>query len=206
MAVAEVKNIKGETVSQAELPDHIYRVAVNKSILNEVVTMQLAARRRGTASVKTRAEVKGSTAKLFRQKGTGRARRGDIKSPLLKGGGVAFGPSPRSYEKKVPKKVRKLALKMALSSKVQEDALTVVDAFSLERIKTKDFIRAIESLGLQNVLIVTGDENRELELSARNVSDVKVLRWEGLNVYDVLKYRHLVLLETVLASIEGRLN
>lgn len=206
MAAVNVKNINGETISQTELPDHIYKVDVNKSVLNEVVTMQMAAKRSGTASAKTRSFVTGSTGKLFRQKGTGRARRGDIKSPLLKGGGVVFGPNPRSYDKKVPKKIKKLALKMALSSKVQDEALTVMDAFVLDQIKTKEFVEVIDALGVKNVLIVTDAENQELEKSARNVPDVKVLRWEGLNVYDILKYRHVVLLQAALAPIEGRLN
>lgn len=206
MATADVKNIKGETVSQVELSDSIYGVEIKKGLLHEIVVMQLASKRSGTASTKTRSEVKGSTVKLFRQKGTGRARRGDIKSPLLKGGGVSFGPSPRSYAYRPPKKVRKLALKMALSSKLQEAELTVLDSFVLERVKTKAFAESVKSLGMGTTLIITDGENRELELSSRNVPGVKLLRQEGLNVYDILKYKNLVLLESTLSYIEGRLN
>jgi large subunit ribosomal protein L4 len=168
--------------------------------------MQLACRRAGTAAVKHRSDVTGSTRKLFRQKGTGRARRGDIKSPLLRGGGSAFGPDPRSYAYKVPKKVRRLALKMALSSKRMDNRLLVVDRFDLERVKTADFVRMMKALSLDNALIVTDGRDERLELSSRNVPGVKVLRTEGLNVYDVLKYRSLVLLEPAIKGIEGRLS
>jgi len=206
MAVVDVLNQVGEKVSEAELPDGIFNVAVKGSVLHEVVTMQLAARRAGTASVKHRGDVRGSGRKLFRQKGTGRARRGDIKDPLLRGGGSIFGPDPRSYAYKVPKKVKRLALKMALSSKLQEQQLVVLDRFELERIKTKDFMAVSDALELDNALIVTDQKDANLELSARNVPDVKVLRCEGLNVYDILKYEKLVLLESSIKGIEGRLQ
>jgi large subunit ribosomal protein L4 len=189
-----------------ELAEDIFSVPVKSSILHEVVTMQLANRRSGTAAVKHRSDVKGSGRKLFRQKGTGRARRGDIKSPLLRGGGVVFGPDGRKYTKKVTKKVRKLALKMALSSKVHENDLMVLDQFELDQIKTKDFVRVLNALKLNNALIVTDNTNDHLELSSRNVPHVKVLRSEGLNVYDILKYRKLVLLEPAVKHIEGRLR
>jgi len=205
MASVDVLNISGETVSTVELSDDLFNVPVNTSVLHQVVRMQLAKRRAGTASVKNRSEIRGSSRKLFRQKGTGRARRGNVKSPLLRGGGVAFGPKPKSWEIKVPKKVRKLALKMALSSKYQGDALRVLDRIALERIKTKDFVDILGSLDLQNLLIVTDERNENLELSSRNVPGVKVLRAEGLNVYDVLKYKYLVLLEASIKGIEGRL-
>lgn len=206
MAVVDVVNSKAEKVSQAELPDTIFNVAPRADVLHQVVRMQLAGRRAGSASVKHRSDVVGSTRKLFRQKGTGRARRGNIKSPLLKGGGSVFGPDPRSYAFKVPKKVRKLALKMALSSKLAENSLLVIDRFDLEKIKTQDFVRILDALDLDNALIVTDTKDETLELSSRNVPHVKVLRSEGLNVYDVLKYRHLVLLETAIKGIEGRLT
>ncbi len=144
--------------------------------------------------------------KLFKQKGTGRARRGDIKSPVLRGGGVVFGPDGRQYVQKVPKKVRRLALKMALSSKLANQALTVLDRFALERAKTRDFVAVMRTLQLGKVLIVTDASNQNLELSARNVPGVKVMRAEGLNVYDVLKYDRLLLLEPSLGLIEGRLS
>lgn len=206
MAATEVKNMNGETVSQAELPDNIFDIEVKKSVLHEVVTMQLANRRSATASAKNRSDVQGSTVKLFRQKGTGRARRGDIRSPLLKGGGVTFGPNGRKYAYDVPKKVRKVALKMALASKLQENALTVVDSLKFDLIKTKPVVAMLKALGETNVLFVTDGKNEMLELSARNIPGVKVLRCEGLNVYDILKYRHLVLQESALAVIEGRLS
>jgi len=205
MAVVEVQNIKGEKVSQIDLADSIFNVPAKRSVLHEVVTMQLASRRSGSASVKHRSDVKGSQRKLFRQKGTGNARRGNIKSPLLRGGGVVFGPIPKNYSYKVPKKVRALALKMALSSKLKDESLVVLDSFFLDEIKTKKFLSLVEALKVKNVLIVTNESNKNLELSARNVPGVKILRSEGLNVYDILKYKHLVLLEASVKDIEGRM-
>jgi large subunit ribosomal protein L4 len=205
MAVVDVVNNKAEKVSQTDLSDEIFNVPVKKGVLNEVVTMQLARRRSGTAAVKHRSDVKGSRHKLFRQKGTGRARRGDIKSPLLRGGGSIFGPDPRSYGYKVPKKVRRLALKMALTSKLQAETLTVIDSFGLEKPKTRDFLDVLNALGIKKALIVTDQPDAVLELSSRNVSDIKVLRSEGVNVYDVLKYENLVLLQGSIGQIEGRL-
>ena len=205
MPVLDVQNIKGKQISQVELTDDIFNIPVKPSVLHEVVTMQLSNRRSETAAVKHRSDVRGSGRKLFRQKGTGRARRGDIKSPLLRGGGVVFGPDGRSYSYKVPKKVRKLALKMALSSKLREKELMVLDEFELEEIKTKKFVDVLNTLNLDSALIVTEKHNEHLELSSRNVPDVKVLRSEGLNVYDILKYRMLVLLEPAVKKIEGRL-
>jgi len=206
MAVIDVLNNQAEKISEAELSDDIFAVPVKGSVLHEVVTMQLASRRSGTASVKRRSEIRGSGRKLFRQKGTGRARRGNIKSPLLRGGGVVFGPKPKSFAYRVPKKVRKLALKMALSSKMMEDRVIVLDRFGLEQKKTKDFVRVLHTLGANNALIVTDVKDENLEFSSRNVQGVKVLRAEGLNVYDILKYKKLVLLEPSIKQIEGRLQ
>jgi large subunit ribosomal protein L4 len=205
MPAVDVKNIKGKKVATIDLVENIFNVPVKSSVLHEVVTMQLANRRSGTASVKHRSDVKGSSRKLFRQKGTGRARRGDIKSPLLRGGGVVFGPDGRRYAFKVPKKVKKLALKMALSSKLQANDLIVLDKFELKEIKTKDVVELLRGLNLTNALIITAEKNENLELSSRNVPDIKVLRSEGLNVYDILKYKTLILLEPVIKNIEGRL-
>ncbi|MFV9646187.1 MAG: 50S ribosomal protein L4 [Desulfobacterales bacterium] len=205
MAVVDVQNINGEKVSQMDLADSIFNVPLKGSVLHEVVTMQLARRRSGSASVKHRSDIKGSGRKLFRQKGTGRARRGNIKSPLLRGGGVVFGPDPKSYSYNVPKKVRKLALKMALTSKFQGNAIVVLDRFELEKIKTRKFIEVLNSLNVKNALIVTDKKNENLELSSRNVPGVKVLRTEGLNVYDILKYKNLILAESSVKVIEGRL-
>jgi len=205
MATVDVINIKGDKVSQAELPDEIFNVTVNGPVLHQVVKAQLAARRSGTACVKNRSDVAGSSHKLYRQKGTGRARKGNIKSPVLRGGGVVFGPHPRSYEQKVPKKVRKLALKMALTSKLQDNELMVLDRFELAQIKTKDFVAAVQTLEASKALIVTVEKNANLELSSRNVPGVKIIRCEGLNVYDILKYDKLILLEEAVKGIEGRL-
>jgi large subunit ribosomal protein L4 len=205
MATVDVFNIQGDKVSQAELPDAIFAVPVSKAVLHQVVTAQLANRRAGNSKVKNRSDVAGSTRKLYRQKGTGRARRGDIKSPLLRGGGVIFGPHPRSYEQKVPKKVRKLALKMALTCKLQDSELLILDRFELGEIKTKAFVSAIESFKATKTLIITSETDNHLELSSRNVPGVKVMRCEGLNVYDILKYEKLVLLEGAIKGIEGRL-
>ncbi len=205
MAVVDVINQKGKKVSQAELADACFNVEIKASVLHEVVKMQLAKRRAGSAAVKNRSDIRGSSRKLFRQKGTGRARRGNSKSPLLRGGGVAFGPQPKDWGYKVPKKVRRLALKMALSTKYQEEALTIMDQLSLEAIKTKEMAAILAELEIDNALIVTSEKDEKLELSSRNLPGVKILRTEGLNVYDILKYNHLVLLEPSIKQIEGRL-
>jgi large subunit ribosomal protein L4 len=206
MPVLDVQNVKGKQISQVELADDIFSVPVKSSVLHEVVTMQLANRRAATAAVKHRSDIRGSRKKLYRQKGTGRARRGDVKSPLLRGGGVVFGPDGRKYKYQVPKKVKKLALKMALSSKLSAKELVVLDRFDLEEIKTREFVGTLDALKLESALIVTDQKNENLEMSSRNVRGVKVLRSEGLNVYDILKYRTLVLLEPAVKNIEGRLR
>jgi len=206
MPVQDVQNINGRQISQVELADDVFSVPVKSSVLHEVVTMQLANRRAGTAAVKHRSDIRGSRRKLYRQKGTGRARRGDKKSPLLRGGGVVFGPDGRNYKYQVPKKVKKLALKMALSSKLNAKELVVLDRFELEEIKTKAFVGVMKTLNLDSALIVTDGKDENLELSSRNIRDIKVLRSEGLNVYDILKHRVLVLLEPAVKNIEGRLQ
>ena len=205
MPVVDVRNTKGKKVTTVDLAEDIFNVSVKPSVLHEVVTMQLANRRAATAAVKHRSDVKGSRRKLFRQKGTGRARRGDIKAPLLRGGGVVFGPDGRRYDFRAPKIVRKLALKMALSSKLSASELIVLDKLELKQIKTKDFVEILKDLKLKNTLIVADAENQNLELSSRNVPNVKVLRAEGLNVYDILKYETLILLEPAIKNIERRL-
>ena len=205
MATVDVINMQGDKVSQTELSDAIFNVPIKPAVMHQVVKAQMAGRRAGTAMVKNRSDVTGSTRKLYRQKGTGRARKGDVKSPLLRGGGVIFGPHPRSFAQKVPKKVRKLALKMALTSKLQEAELLVLDQLELPQIKTKEFISTIEALAAANALFVTSEGNRNLEMSARNVPGVKIMRFEGLNVYDILKYEKLVLLQGAIKGIEGRL-
>ena len=205
MAAVDVLNQKGEKVSETELPDQVFQVEIKPEVLHQVVTMQLANRRSATASVRHRGQVKGSTKKLFRQKGTGRARRGNIKSPLLRGGGVVFGPDGRKYAFKPPKKVRRLALKMALSSKLKENELLVLDGISLDEIKTQKFLEVVKALSVENALFVIDQKDEKVELSARNLPKVKVLRSEGLNVYDLLKHRHLVLAAPCVRQIEERL-
>lgn len=206
MAVVDVVNSAGEVVSQTELNDAIFNVPVKKGVLHQVVTAQLAARRAGTASVKHRSDVRGSRQKLYRQKGTGRARKGDIKSPVLRGGGVVFGPDPRDFAKKIPKKVRKLALKMALTCKAQEQQLIVVDNIELEAIKTKAFAGIAKGLNAEKALFVLSEKNERVELSSRNLPGVKVMQTQGMNVYDILKYPMLVILQPAIEGIEGRLG
>ncbi len=205
MAVVDVLNKDGEKVSQVDLPDSVFDVPVKKSVLHEIVTMQLSNRRSGTASVKHRSDVKGSGRKLFRQKGTGRARRGDIKAPLLRGGGVVFGPDSRSYERKIPKKKKRLAIKMALSDKLNDNKIAVLNRFELDRIKTGVLAKILTGLNKEHALIITDGEDRNLELSSRNIPNVKVMRIEGLNVYDILKYRKLMLVQSSLEQLETRL-
>jgi large subunit ribosomal protein L4 len=165
-----------------------------------------AAKRAGSASVRHRSDVKGSRHKLYRQKGTGRARKGDIKSPVLRGGGSVFGPDPRDYKQKVLKKVRKMALKMALTCRAQEQQLVVVDKIDLDEVKTKVFAGIIKGLNAEKALIITGEKNERLELSSRNVPGVKVLQTQGMNVYDILKYPKLILVQQAIEGIEGRLG
>ncbi|MCP4690860.1 MAG: 50S ribosomal protein L4 [Desulfobacterales bacterium] len=206
MAVIEVINQKAEKVSEAELPDDIFNVAVKSSVLHEVVRMQMAGRRSGTARVKRRGDIRGSGKKLFRQKGTGRARRGNIKSPLLRGGGVTFGPSQRDFSYTVPKKVKRLALKMALSDKLNDKRLLVLDRLEMEEIKTRDFVKILDTLEVSNALFITAEDDEKIMLSSRNVPGVKIMRKEGLNVYDILRYDHLILLEPSLQDIGRRLR
>lgn len=206
MAAVDVLNSAGKKVSETQLSDEIFNTPVKKSVLHEVVRSQLVAKREGTAACKTRGMVKGSTKKLFRQKGTGNARAGSVKSPLRKGGGVIFGPSQRSYAIKVPKKVKKLALKMALSSKVEDNTIYVIDDFNLDTVKTKNLVNVLNALSLSDLLIVSDAEDTNLLLSSRNISDVKVIKTEGLNVYDILKFKNLLLVESTIKNIEGRLS
>lgn len=206
MPVVDVSNKKGEKVSEITLSDDVFAVPVKGHVLHEVVVAQLAARRRGTADCKNRSDVNFSGKKMHRQKGTGRARRGNRRSPLLKGGGVVFGPHPRSYAQRVPKKVRKLALKMALSSKLNDNCLKVVDALSQEAIKTKEVATLLSALEIRNALFVVSGQEENFSLSARNIPGVAVLPVEGLNVYDLLKYRHLVLDSRAVDGIYGRFS
>jgi len=208
MPVVDVIDKSGAKIAEIELLNEIFNVPIKKHILHEVVKMQLNNRRSGTASVKNRSDVRGSGRKLYRQKGTGNARPGDIKSPLRRGGGVIFGPKPKNYTYKVPKKVRKQALKIALTSKYLEKSLVVLNNFDLESLKTKLFVEIINNIdnNCDSFLIITNDDNRNLELASRNLKKIKVLRSEGLNVYDILKYNKLIILEKAIEKINKRLE
>lgn len=205
MAVTEVKNIKNEKAGDVELNDSIFGVEVKQHLIHDIVRMQLANRRSGNACTKTRAEVRGGGAKPWRQKGTGRARAGTNTSPLWRGGGTTFGPKPRDFSYKLPRKVRKLGLCMALSARFAEDNLVVLDSFQMESIKTGNFVEIMSALSLENALIVIGDANVNLEKSSRNVHGFKVMSTNGLNVYDILLHRKLVLVQDCLGQLEERL-
>jgi large subunit ribosomal protein L4 len=205
MAVTEVFNTDNKKVGEVELNDALFGLEVKQHILHDVVKMQLANRRAGTASTKTRSEVRGGGAKPWRQKGTGRARAGTRNSPIWRGGGTTFGPKPRDYSYKLPKKVRKLGLRMALSTRFSESNMVVLDAFDLEDIKTKKFLEVMKKLEIENGLIVIPEMNENLEKSSRNVHGFKVISSAGLNVYDILLHRRLVLLQPCLDQLEKRL-
>jgi large subunit ribosomal protein L4 len=205
MAVTEVYNTDNKKVGEVELNDDLFSLEVKKHILHDVVKMQLANRRAGTASTKTRTEVRGGGAKPYRQKGTGRARAGTNRSPLWRGGGVIFGPKPRDYSYKLPKKVRKLGVRMALSTRFSEKNMLVLDGFDLADIKTKQFVDVMKKLNIENGLIVIPEKNENLEKSSRNVHGYKVIQADGLNVYDILLHRRLVLLQPCLGQLEKRL-
>ncbi|MEJ5329552.1 MAG: 50S ribosomal protein L4 [Desulfobaccales bacterium] len=205
MPVVDVYNVKREKVGELTLNDDIFGVEVYPPILHEVVTWQRAKRRAGTACTKTRGEVSGGGRKPYRQKGTGRARAGSIRSPLWRGGGTVFGPKPRSYDYTLPKKVRRLALKMALSSKLANGQLVILEDYPYTTPKTKDFVQLMKTFEMEKALVITDREHEALKLSARNLPSVQVLPTAGLNVYDILKYDHLVVLSPAVAQIEARL-
>lgn len=205
MAVCDVLNTLAKKIGEIELNDALFSVEVKSGILHEVVCMQRANRRSGNACTKTRGEVSGGGAKPWRQKGTGRARAGSRTSPVWRGGGTVFGPKPRDYSYSLPKKVKKLALKMALSARNQEGNLVVVDQIVLPEIKTKNFIEIMDNFRFNECLIITDDINETINLSARNAVGFKVLPVAGLNVYDILKYSKLMLLQSSLPKLEERL-
>jgi len=205
MPVAGVYDIENQKVSEIELSEAVFGAEVNEAVLYDVVRMQMASKRLGTASTKRRQEVRGGGRKPWRQKGTGRARAGTIRSPLWRGGGIVFGPSPRSYAYKVPKKVKKLALMSALSMKVKEGRLLILKDFPMNEIKTKKFKEIIDRFGLKKVLLILDKADPVLEKSSRNVQGIKLIRSEGINVYDLLNYDHVVLFEPSVKIIEGAL-
>jgi large subunit ribosomal protein L4 len=206
MSTVSVVNIKNERVGEIELNDSVFNRAVKQHILHDVVRMQRAGWRSGNACTKTRVEVSGGGRKPWRQKGTGRARAGSRTSPLWRGGGVIFGPKPRDYSFKLNRKVRQQAVAMALSARFQEGNLIVLDDFSMERIKTKDFIGVMNILDVENGLIVIDDATDNLTKSSNNVNGYKILSSEGLNVYDILLHKKLILVQPVIASLEKRLT
>lgn len=205
MLVAEVFDINKNKVSEIELDDAVFGAEVNDAVIYDVVRMQMASRRLGTAATKGRSEVSGGGKKPWRQKGTGRARSGASRSPVWRGGGIVFGPVPRDYKYSVPKKVRKNALRSVLSMKYQGQKLVVLKEFPLAEIKTKRFVEVVERFGLKKALFVTDERNENLEKSSRNIAGIKMVRSEGLNVYDVLNHEHLVILEPAVKKLEGAL-
>ncbi|MES9997419.1 50S ribosomal protein L4 [Desulfovibrio aminophilus] len=206
MATVSIFDQNKKEVGSIELAPEIFEVEIRPEILHLVVRAHLAAKRAGTHAAKTRGQVRGGGKKPWRQKGTGRARAGTIRSPLWRGGAVLFGPQPRSYEFKVNKKIRSLALRMALTSRLSGDNLMVVNSIDLPEVKTKGFIQVAKSLGLEKALIVSKDPANTLVLSARNIPGIKVLEADKLNVYDVLYYPKLVLLESAAREVQERLK
>jgi large subunit ribosomal protein L4 len=204
MAKFNVVDLKNKTVGSIELDDAVWSAEPRRYLLTEVVHWQRAKRRRGTQSTLTKAEVNGSVAKPYGQKGTGQARQGNWKNPHMVGGGVAFAPKPRDYSYKMPKAKRRAALATALSLKLTEGGLTIVKDFALGEIKTKSVIAALKALGRDSALIVDGD-NETLKLSTRNLPDSRYLHQDGINVYDLLKYPSLIVTESAAKAIEARL-
>jgi len=205
MAKVAVFDINRKQVSERELADEIFNADVKGYLIHDMVRYQLAARRQGTADTKGRSEVSGGGRKPYKQKGTGNARQGCIRAPHFVGGGTVFGPTPRDYAFKLNRKVKKAALCSALSVRFKGEKLTVLDALELEKISTKGFAALLERFDMENVLVVIDGNNPKVELSARNLPHVKVLRAEGVNVYDVMKYRNLVLTEGAVSQLEGAL-
>jgi len=206
MPIVDVYDMNREVVGQLELRDDIFGVPVKPHVLHEVVLYQLAKRRAGTAKTKGRSEVTGGGRKPWRQKGTGRARAGTIRSPLWRGGGTVHGPQPRSYEMRVPKKVRRQALKMALSQKLLDRELTVLDSLHLAEIKTKAFAEVLRRFEAEKPLVVIDRRDEVLEKSARNIPRAKVLRSEGLNVYDLLNHHSVLLTRETVSKLEEALG
>jgi large subunit ribosomal protein L4 len=203
MATLAVYDVGNQKVSDMELDDRVFAVKINDSLFYEVVRKTLASQRKGTAATKNRTDVRGGGAKPWKQKGTGRARAGSRRSPLWKGGGTIFGPMPRSYSFSIPKKVSSAALKAALSLKHKEGKLILLDDFPLEGFKTRHVMEVLRTFQVEDALIVTERKNPFLERSARNIPGVEVLRYESLNVYDILNHQHLILLSPVVQKIQG---
>lgn len=208
MATIDVVNLENQKAGSLDLPSAIFETEVRPHLYHAEVRRQLAERRAGTHSTKNRALVSGGGAKPYRQKGTGRARQGTIRAPQFAGGGVVFGPVPRGYQHKLPKKVRRAALLSALSQRVKEAALKVVEELAVDGFRTRRMVEILDALGLreQSVLIVIDEAAPEVEASARNLPNVGVVRAEGLNVYDILRHRNLLLTKAAVARLETRLS
>jgi large subunit ribosomal protein L4 len=204
MPILSVYDFNREKVGEYAADDNIFAVNPEKGLLHEVVVWQQAKKRAGTASAKTRSEVSGGGKKPWKQKGTGRARSGSNTSPLWRRGGTVFGPKPRDYSYVLPKKVKSLGLKMALSSKAMSENLFIVREFGLQGVKTRDMADFLRRFEVENAVIVADAEDRVLSLSTRNIRLVKVLPPLGLNVYDILKHKHLIVKESLMGAIEER--
>ncbi len=202
MAQVSVYNMEGSQVGQLELNDAVFGVKVNEHLVKMVVTSQLANKRQGTQSAKTRSEVSGGGRKPWKQKGTGHARQGSTRSPQWAGGGVVFAPKPRNYSFKLNKKERRLALKSVLTSRVLENKLVVLDELKLDEIKTKKFQDVLNNLKLKKALVVLDSNDKNVVLSARNIPNVQTALTNTINVYDILKYDTLVLTKASAAMIE----
>jgi large subunit ribosomal protein L4 len=206
MAKIDILDIRRQKVSEVEIDDRVLQEADKPHLIYDVVRMQLASRRRGTASTKERSFISGGGKKPWRQKGTGRARVGSTRSPLWRGGGTVFGPHPRDYSYRLPKKVRQAALRSALSAKFREGRILVLDNFDLGEIGTKKFVEVLHHLNIASALIVIEEPNEILEKSARNVPWAQVMRREGLNVHDLLRFEHVIFLRSSLENLERTLR
>ncbi|WP_106767167.1 50S ribosomal protein L4 [Paenibacillus faecalis] len=196
-------NIEGSQVGEVELNDAVFGIEPNAHVMHDAVLLQRASLRRGTHKVKGRSEVRGGGRKPWKQKGTGRARQGSIRAPQWKGGGVVFGPTPRSYSIKLPKKVRRLAIKSALSSKVVDNAIIVLDQLTLNAPKTKEFANILSNLKVdRKALIVAPSYDDNVALSARNIPGVKFVAADGINVLDVLTYDQLIITKEAVQKVE----
>ncbi|MEW9670162.1 50S ribosomal protein L4 [Ammoniphilus sp. 3BR4] len=196
-------NQTGAQVGEIELADSVFGIEPNRSVLHDAVVMQQASQRQGTHDTKGRSEVRGGGRKPWKQKGTGRARQGSIRSPQWVGGGIVFGPTPRSYAYKLPKKVRRLAIKSALSSKVQANEILVLEGLAFDAPKTKDMVQVLKGLNVDSkALVVTGEFTDAVAKSARNIPGIKFVTAEGINVLDVLKHDKLVITKDAVAKVE----
>lgn len=202
MANVTVYNMEGKEVGSMELNDAVFGVNINEHLVHMAVLQQLANKRQGTQKAKTRSEVRGGGRKPWRQKETGHARQGSIRAPQWKGGGVVFAPTPRDYSFKLNKKEKRLALKSALTSRVNENKLIVVDGLKMDEIKTKKMVGVLNALNTQKALIVLNEKDENLYLSARNIPNVKVSLTNTINVYDILKYNTLILAKDAVSTIE----